>query len=205
MTDFDEVKQASSWPPTNNGMPALDDLYTDTLLWQYIAADGVRSLPAGQHALVVNLARLSDKAVREYRIARDCMTSFFEIPTGVACLEGHTTLLCATDHLENCIDAIRRAEGHFDTHAFKDLTSEKDRDMLKDLHEGTRRIRNAIQHAEERLDKGRIPEDDPLFPAMTTECVYFAGEYLPYAEIAALVMEVWQLASAGVVALMSTE
>ena len=33
---------------------------------------------------------------------------------------------------------------------------------------------------------------------MTSDCLYFAGEYIPYAEIAALAMMVWQLANVGI-------
>jgi hypothetical protein len=46
--------------------------------------------------------------------------------------------------------------------------------------------------------KGRVPEGEPLFPAMTTDAVYFAGEYVVYGEIAALVMMVWELAAIGI-------
>lgn len=43
-----------------------------------------------------------------------------------------------------------------------------------------------------------IAEGDPLFPAMTSDCLYFAEEYISYAEIAALAMIVWQLANVGI-------
>lgn len=109
-----------------------------------------------------------------------------------------TSLLRATDHLENCIDAVRRVESFFDAPAFERVTTSQNRAMLKELHSGVHRIRNSIQHADERLAQGRIPEGEPLFPAMTTDAVYFAGECLVYGEITALVMMVWELAAAGV-------
>lgn len=174
-----ELKKETAWPPTLNGMPQLGDDYPDTLYWQYIAASGSPDggLDCGLHCFAVNLARLSDKAIREYRAARDELTAFLGTPRGVELLKGHTHLLRATDHLENCIDAIRRAEGFFKTAAFEDVTSAEDRKMLKDLHRGAHDIRNSIQHADERFAEGRIPEGDPLFPAMTSDCLYFAGEY----------------------------
>lgn len=196
MTTFEELKRESAWPPKSNGMPLLGDDYPDTLFWQYVAASG--SLDSDLHSLAVNLARLSDKAIREYRAARDELAAFLNTPCGVKCLEGHTRLLRATDRLENCIDAIRRVEGFFRTPAFEAVTTAENREMLEELHRGVRKIRNAIQHADERFAEGRIPEGEPVFPAMTSDCLYFAREYVPYAEVAALVMVVWQLANAGI-------
>jgi len=196
VTTFDELKRKSAWPPTSNGMPDLGDDYPDTLLWQYLTA--TESLDGDLHSLAVNLARLSDKAIREYREANDGLTAFLRTPRGVEQLEGHTRLLQATDRLENCIDAIRRAEGFFKTAAFQRITTRENREMLMELYGGARSIRNSIQHAEERIAKGLIPEGDPIYPAMTSDCLYFAGEYLPYAEVAALVIMMWQLSSAGI-------
>lgn len=196
MTTFEELRRESAWPPTSNGMPQLGNDYPDTLLWQYFTAS--ESLDGDVHSLAVNLARLSDKAIREYRAASDDLTAFLDTPGGVESLEGHTRLLRATDHLENCIDAIRRAEGFFNTSAFKSVTTTENREMLKELHRVVHNIRNSIQHAEERFDEGRIPEGEPLLPAMTSDCLYFAGEYIPYAEIAALAIVMWQLANVGI-------
>lgn len=196
MTTFEELKRKSAWPPTSNGMPDLGKDYPDTLLWQYIAAPG--SLDGDLHSLALNLARLSDKAVREYRAASEHLTEFLGTPGGVESLQGHTSLLRGTDCAENCIDAIRRAEGFFGTSTFTGVTTAENREMLKELHRGVRKFRNSIQHAQERFAEGCIPEGDPLCPAMTSGCLYFAGEYIPYAEIAALVIMVWQLANVGV-------
>ena len=177
VTTFEELREQSAWPPTSNGMPPLGEDFPDTLLWQYIAASG--PLDGDLHSLAVNLARLSDKAVREYRAASEHLTEFLESPGGVESLQGHTSLLRATDCVENCIDAIRRAEGFFRTSAFTGVTTAENREMLKELHRDLREIRNSIQHAEERLAEGRIPEGEPLLPAMASDCLYFAGKYIP--------------------------
>ena len=93
---------------------------------------------------------------------------------------------------------MRRAESFFDTPAFGNVTTADDRQMLTQLHRDVRKIRNSIQHAEERFAEGRIPEGEPLIPAMTSDCLYFAEEYIPYAEVTALAMIVWQLANVAV-------
>jgi len=159
VTTFEELKRKSAWPPASNRMPDLGDDYADTLLWQYFTASD--SLDGDLHSLAVNLARLSDKAIREYRAASDDLTAFLDTPRGVERLEGHTRLLRATDHLENCIDAIRRVEGFFNTSAFERVTTTEHRKMVKELHRGVHDIRNSIQHAEERLAEGRILEATP--------------------------------------------
>lgn len=177
-------------------MPPLSyDDFPDTLLAQYIAASG--SLEGEYHSLAVNLARLADKAVSEYRTASECLNAFFETP-GVDSVEGHTLLLRATGFMENCIETIARAENYFSRPAFAAITTRQQQRMLKSLHQGVRDVRNSIQHADERIMEGRVPAGDPLFPAMTTDCLYLAGEYLFYGEIASLVMSVWCLAAAGV-------
>jgi hypothetical protein len=80
----------------------------------------------------------------------------FLAPEESLSVEGMTQLLRAADHIENCIDAVRRAEGFFDTAAFKVATTPDQRAMLKDLHTEVHDMRNAIQHADERLGSGRF-------------------------------------------------
>lgn len=112
---------------------------------------------------------------------------------------GHTQLLRATDHLENCIDAVSRTEGFLETQAFKDATTPAQREMLLALCGGVHALRNSIQHAEARLaSEGRVREGEPLFPALMSGGVYFAGDHLFYGELAGLVIHVWQLAAAGI-------
>jgi hypothetical protein len=187
----------SEWPPSSNEMPDLGDRYSDTLLLQYIATSGYESLTPELHSFTVNIARLGDKAVREYRYASACLTAFVDAP-GVDSVAGHTFLLRATDHLENCIDAIRRAEGFLSSRGFQSVSTPDQRDVLRKLHSGVRRLRNAIQHAERDIDNGRVAEGEPVWPAATTYGVFFAGKLVVYAELAALIVHLWELASAGV-------
>jgi hypothetical protein len=100
-TTFEDVVRVSSWPPTTNGTPVLSvDDYPDTLLAQYIGAS--ESHEGELHSLAVNLARIADKAVREYRAAGEYLSAFVETP-GVesieatrSCSEPSTTLKTAS-------------------------------------------------------------------------------------------------------------
>ena len=55
-------------------MPSLGDDYPGPLLWQYFTAS--ESLDGDLHSFAVNLARLSDKAIREYGAGRRNLTAF---------------------------------------------------------------------------------------------------------------------------------
>jgi len=101
-------------------------------------------------------------------------------------------------HLENCIDAIRRAEGFLSSRGFQSVSTPDQRDVLRKLHSGVRLLRNAIQHAERDIDNGRVAEGEPVWPAATTYGVFFAGKLVVHAELAALIVHLWELASAGV-------
>ncbi|HEY8724643.1 MAG TPA: hypothetical protein VIL92_12400 [Gaiellaceae bacterium] len=186
-TIFEDVVRVSSWPPTTNGMPVLSvDDYPDTLLAQYI---GVSESHEGElHSLAVSLARLADKAVREYRAASEYLSAFVETP-GVESIEGHTFLLRAIDHVENCVDAVARAEGFLRTSTFAAMATPDQLETLKTVHEGVRAMRHSIQHADERIvKKQRVPEGEPLFPAITNDGIYFAGDHLFHGELAGTVI-----------------
>jgi hypothetical protein len=210
MSFKEEMLADGSWPPSSNEMPSLDD-YPAAQLLRFVAAssfEGSGWLTPAEHALSANLARLADKAVREYRAASDCLTAFVEArhswepsflaPEESMSVEGQTQLLRAADHIENCIEAVRRAEGFFDTAAFKAVTTPEQQAMLRDLHREVHDMRNAIQHAEERLEFGKVPPGEPVFIAVTTHGVYFAGEHVLYGELAALVMMLWMAAEVGI-------
>lgn len=74
---FEDVTQEDGWPPSRNRMPDLGKR-SDDLLLRYIVAPDRESVSPELHWLVVSLARLADKAVREYRAASERLTAFVE-------------------------------------------------------------------------------------------------------------------------------
>jgi hypothetical protein len=194
-----------AWP-TSNEMPPLG-CRPDNLFLQYtiaLAFEGSDSLSREGRWFLANVSRLADKAVREYDACRSALDAFLagglRAPSPLSApdarsVESLTQLLRAADHLENCIDATRRATRFLDTAAFRAWTTQENRTMLADLASGVQRIRNSIQHAEERLEKGRIPDGEPVFVALRSEGAYFAGDFLPYADLAALVIVLWEIAA----------
>ncbi len=95
-------------------------------------------------------------------------------------VEGMQALLRAADHLENCIDAIRRAARFLHLKAFDELTGKLDWSAMHALLDEPKRLRDAIQHAEERLRDG---EGEPFFIAVSSDGVRFAGEALFYSDL----------------------
>jgi hypothetical protein len=72
-------------------------------------------------------------------------------------------------------------------------------EILKTVHEGVRAMRHSIQHADERIVKEqRVPEGEPLFPAISNDGIYFAGDHLFHGELAGTVIQVWLVAAAGI-------
>jgi hypothetical protein len=205
----DDIPQGQ-WPPTRNGMPDLGK-YSADRFFRYVFAvsfeDGEWLM--GPHRwLLANLARLTDKAVREYQEAGACLDAYVDARAKAGAHEGDFfaagmpiealgRLLRAADHLEDCIDAVRRAAGFLDTQIFKNsLTPEQHRNHMS-RQKAVVDMRNHIQHAEERLERGVAGrEGDPMFIAVHSDGVYFAGETLSYGELAARIISLWLIVTA---------
>jgi hypothetical protein len=139
-------------------MPSLSHLATssslDAALNAWLPGLGRYAAPAGP--LLAHLARLTDKAILEYESARASLDAFIKGRRGGRL----TDLFRAYDHLETCIDAVARAANFAEalrtdpgppTIHLKQLPTVAARDRV-------RLVRNAIQHAEEDLLKGKTPQ-----------------------------------------------
>lgn len=143
------------WPPRKNGMPSLEHLDSkntlNALLNVFFRQKGV--LPPPGQGLLNNLTRLTDKAVIEYEAARAALDRYVD-PRGDRAL---SDVFRTFDHLETCLDALHRAGQHAEALRsapggpainVKQTPSPEARDRV-------RKVRNAIQHAEERILRGK--------------------------------------------------
>jgi hypothetical protein len=211
----DDAEAVFEFPPTRNGMPALKADYAPNLFVRYSAAlafEGAASLSYEEHWLTTNLARLTDKAIREHNGARELLDTFIEashesrlranpiLAAGLMPIEALAALLASSDRLENCIDALRRVDLFLRTRPFQDVVAATAHSypppFLDELHEGVRLIRNRIVHAEEDLEEGKIPPGEPLLAAPGADGVSFSGRSVLYAELGALIVTLWHLANA---------
>lgn len=197
---FDELTAQTEWPPSRNGMPGLGD-FTDDCFQRYLLARAWEEgswLTREEHWLTANLARLVDKAIREYRAASTCLDAFvadrsaprpdFFGPAEMVSVAAQGEIMRAVDHLENCIDAARRALGFVHTDAFRTATNAQLPTLISELNQPIRDLRDAIQHASRDLDQGRVEGGDPVFVAITSDAVYLGGKCVLFGELASLIM-----------------
>jgi hypothetical protein len=130
------------------GMPPLDDISGINMLNVVLdrtlvgLPKTVRSYPIT--GVFVNLCRLTDKAINEYKAARAAVMDYVSS-------EGNPAyLLRAIEHLENCIDAIYRAV--LNGEALRNNNIGRGAPRLTDKQRASlKAVRDAIEHSDERL------------------------------------------------------
>jgi hypothetical protein len=136
-------------------MPSLRHLDSkntlNAMLNMALRGRGVLGHP-GQ-GLLSNLTRLTDKAVIEYEAARAALDRYVD-PAGNRPL---SELFRTFDHLETCLDAVHRAGRHAEALRTVPSTPNINLSQLpsRKARERVRVVRNAIQHAEGDLLKGK--------------------------------------------------
>ena len=99
-------EEYSNWPPQTCEMPEIPETYGKTLLTHLLNVTFARggSSDFAAAAYSSNFIRLSDLAIQEYKLARESLIEYVNSPNNV-----FSPLFAATDHLEQCIHALRRA------------------------------------------------------------------------------------------------
>ena len=200
--------------PAANGMPPIDCSPDRFLTFMSAGSfEGDEWLTHDEHWLTANLARLTDKAIREYEAASDSLGTFVHARTesearppdpiirrGNMPIPALAALLTAADRIENCVDALRRIDLFMRSKPFADSIAASGHTYpppyVDELHEGVRLIRNRIEHAEEVLAKGKVGPGEPLFVAVGADGISFAGQSILYAELVALIVTAWMMVSA---------
>jgi hypothetical protein len=108
--------------------------------------------------LFTNFARLTDKALREYDAARAELLLFLGPSEGLRT----SPYLRAIDHMENCISAIYRAV--LNAAALRENGVGRGAPRLTALQEERlRNVRNAVEHADEKLLGKQKYKNSPAF------------------------------------------
>lgn len=170
-------------------MPSLAHLDSkntlNALLNMLFGRRGVFPPPARE--LVSNLTRLTDKAVLEYEAARSALDRFVYPPHNRPIGD----LLRTCDHLETCLDSVHRAGLHAEE--LRDLpgqpTVTAGQLPSREAHDRVRIVRNAVQHAEQRILDGKTGfgtgRPTALLATDTTLVAGQKGLYIRYAWLAA--------------------
>jgi hypothetical protein len=116
-----------------------------------------------------NLTRLIDKAIREYQLARASILAQIEEsqrPAEVMEREGRFLFILGfTDHLETCLNAVHRVLNILDRLKREKLPTPLSRELRRAIEAHTRelgKIRNLIEHIDERIQRDEIAAGSPI-------------------------------------------
>lgn len=168
-------------PSTEYQIPDLSKLFDRNIL--DLALDAALGTWRGpkehpHNRIWINMVRLSDQSVREYESARRALIEY-----GEKGHEGHVSpFYLAIDHFENAVNAVYRATWDASTlHALGGwafgLASTEQRKALAD-------VRNAVQHIDEGLRKGRVEPGIPIYLVPLPDYLQIADYQLAYRDLA---------------------
>lgn len=167
------------WPPKTCEMPELPEKYGNTFLTHLLnvvlAAGGPSDFAAAAYSR--NFIRLSDLAIQEYKLARKSLIEYENTPNNV-----FSPLFVATSHLEQCISALRRAI-RFARHKNGPRLPKMDVISAKTAYRIIN-LRGAIEHTDERLQKGQIRQGEFLMLAVKSNGIELDNKEISYSELA---------------------
>jgi hypothetical protein len=107
----DNGNESGRWPPKRCEMPDLSNLSAlltvSYMLNRTLGNTGLQMSGSGQYQFL-NLIRLVDKTLLEYGYARDYLQQYVDS-------DNKTRLFFrCTDHMENCVDSLRRSFFHIE-------------------------------------------------------------------------------------------
>ena len=109
----------------------------------------------------------------------------------------NSLLLQATDHFENCLNALNRTVV-FARRIRRDQGSPQVPRGMTILSEGVmsriNTIRNAIKHIEEKIARGRVVDGDTIALTVKSDSIEFRGEEIYFTELAEWTRELDSLA-----------
>ncbi len=114
-----------------------------------------------------NLVRLIDKSVYEYRIARDAMVNEIEKSNG-----GIIYTCTITNHLENCINSIKRSLNLFKYIKRNKNCPKINRTLIKKIEALENKmgdIRNTIEHIEGKIQEDKIESTQSVALRLTED------------------------------------
>ena len=199
----DNGSESGRWPPRRCEMPDLSNLSgkltIDYFLNYAFGNTGLQMSGPGQ-AQFLNFIRLVDKTLLEYEQARLDLQSYVDS-------DNRTSLFMrCVDHMENCVDSLHRSFLHLNglrTSIYRERqhTNEPlpdiDRDELPTSSDRKRidNIRDAMQHMDDRISKGRAGADiAPIGLNVKSDSVELDHEEIYYAELALWIQQIYRVA-----------
>lgn len=149
-----------------------------------------QTLPAdyATRVMVTTFVRVVHRAVEEYQMARQQFKEFVEPSPGPNLM----ALFHASDHMETCISLVDRA-----CNFLKAMPERPELDglipsmtvMVKTNRQRVAILRNATEHLETRLLKGKIKEGDYVMLCMNEDSCELERRSITFAELASWLTE----------------
>ena len=196
---------ATKMIPTELRMDDLSGLgkLQPTLLLNVCFAQGDREVNRRTALNRLVFVRLVDKAVDEYEESRHMIVA--QIAEGQRSVDEMARsgrfiyMLKFVDHMENCISTVRRILRFLNV-----LKSDQDglpfpRPIRKDIEALTKpivKVRNTVEHMDERIRRDEIGEDEPVMLKVmaSQDGVMIGGQTLPFSTLSSLIRKLHSLA-----------
>ena len=191
---MDTILEEDCRPPRSCEMPDLSELYDKVLLTLILNVWLRGRGPKDQKAsiFVTSFIRLVDKTLVEYKYSRSALLEYVNTPANTM-----SPLFRATAHLETCIHSLKRAI-RFAEHIRRDKKSPTIPQKLDVISKSAQIritvVRDAIEHMDDRIIKGKIPKNGPVALIMKSDCLELAGEIITYIELAEWIKQLHRLA-----------
>jgi hypothetical protein len=199
----DNGSESGRWPPRRCEMPDLSNLsgkLTIDYFLNYAFGNTELQMSGPGQAQFLNFIRLVDKTLLEYEPAR------FDLQNYVNSDNRTSLFMRCVDHMENCVDSLHRSFLHLDglrTSIYRER--QRTNEPLPDIHRdelpksSNRKridnIRDAIQHMDDRISKGRAGADiAPIGLNVKSDSVELDHEEIYYAELALWIQQIYRVA-----------
>jgi hypothetical protein len=189
----------TGWPtPKLPGLKHDDEIFGKGIL-NIVVRAMVGQLPAqgdrnGYRGLL-NLVRLTDKAINEYLAACEACAEFEAHKN-----EGRVSpFFRAIDHVESCINSVYRATRHARRLRSRIETAELDRTdwrAIRNAETQLRKVRDTIEHAEEQLASGVITDEQLGLLWLNEYSLAIGSCEVSYANLAMWIERVHKIATA---------
>lgn len=182
------------------GMPSLDHLEISLRgkreLGQLL---GVHAQPSGRARQIADgYVRLLEKTVLEYKEARTHLIRF--LAQGI-----FDDLHRAQDHFESCIQSLHRALNYFERlrgFGYKRgdgtpfIPRPRELEVLRDtVRTPVRVMRDALEHLDNDILDGTLPEDSPVGPHLGWEVATLGAHTLRYTDVARWIEQLHEFAA----------
>jgi hypothetical protein len=182
------------------GMPSLDHLEISLRSKRDLGKLlGVHAQPSGRARQIADgYVRLVEKAILEYKEARSNLIAF--LADGTA-----DHLHRAQDHFESCIQALHRALIYFDrlrNFGYKRqdgtpfIPRPRELEVLREtVRKPVRDMRNALEHLDNDILDGTLPEDSPAGPHLGWDIATLGAHKLLYADVTRWIEQLHEFAA----------